>query len=214
MPVEMRNASMWFPWPDSTDDHTASPASREVVWSKVLPSRNRLHHGRTTKYVDVSLFVSKSGYSPMTGRHFNDSVIPRLSAWLQANGYGHLRMHDPASVYSCALPGMCGAKITYRCAFQGCRGERMSDGGRADAMGWRISAIQERYSKCPRKPLVEAGYFAIPEVLSGSRKLACHRELFFFKKKFVAPPESVLPSTQGMRLLLLLNTTPTMCSGA
>src|SRR5690606_38717507 len=56
--------------------------------------------------------------------------------------------------------------------------------------------------------------FLHPGALSGPRKLACHRGLSSLMKKLVAPPESMLPSITGNRLLLLQNTTPMMWAGA
>jgi hypothetical protein len=41
--------------------------------------RNRLHHGRTAKYVDASPFSSvKGGYSPMTGELYLGSIFSSI----------------------------------------------------------------------------------------------------------------------------------------
>ena len=60
-----------------------------------------------------------------------------------------------------------------------------------------------------QQPL-EGSVLSQPAALSGPRKLACQCGLSSFKKKFVAPPESMLLLTAGKSPLLLLNTTPTM----
>lgn len=77
--------------------------------------------------------------------------------------------------------------------------------------------IHETASHWPAFPayqLAEAAYSVIHAALRGPRKLECQRGLSSFKKKFVTPPESVLPSIAGRRPLLLLNTTPTIWPGA
>jgi hypothetical protein len=48
------------------------PANRGAVVKGLAKQGNYLHHDLPVKYVDVSLFQSKSGYSPMTQQIWPD----------------------------------------------------------------------------------------------------------------------------------------------